>query len=374
MTPKRVMVLGGWAPSLIKFRGPLLAAMVARGHQVFAMAAQADPATFEELRRLGVSFTELPLERTSADPLQDARLFAELVRRFRATRPDTVLAYTVKPVVYGCLAARAAGVPHRAAMLTGLGYAFAEPTSWKHRAVGQMARGLLKASLAGCQTVLLQNPDDRDELLRRGLLARRSQVVVTRGSGVDLTHYARAPLPDGPPRFLFVGRLLAEKGIREYVELARQLRVTHPQARFGVVGWIDENPGSVRASELAQWIEEGVIEYAGALTDVRPALARAHVLVLPSYREGTPRSVLEAMSMGRAVITTDAPGCRETVVHDESGLVVPVRDAAALVAAGRRLLDTPGLLPRLAEAGQERARALYDAAAVAAHVLDSLQL
>ena len=374
MIPRRVAVLGGWAPSLIKFRGPLLAAMVARGHHVHAMAADAEPATIEELARMGVSFTELALERTGADPLRDARLFAALVRQFRTLRLDTVLAYTVKPVVYGGLAARVAGVPQRAAMLTGLGYAFGEPTGWKHRAVGQVARGLLRLSLAGCQTVLLQNPDDHRELVRRGLLTSDHQVVVTRGSGVDLEHYAPTPLPAGPLRFLFIGRLLTEKGIREYVEMARQLRRSHPQARFGVVGWIDPNPTSVRAQELEQWVQQGVIEYAGALADVRPELARAHVLVLPSYREGTPRSVLEAMSMGRAVITTDAPGCRETVVHDDSGLLVPVRSSDALIAAGRRLLEEPGLLPRLAAAGQLRARSLYDARAVAAQVLSALAL
>ncbi len=370
----RVAVVGGWAPSLVKFRGPLLAALRARGHHVLAMAGEQDPATTTELGRMGIQFAPLPLERAGTDPRRDARLLAALAWQLRAHRIESVLAYTIKPVVYASLAARLVGVPRRAAMLTGLGYAFGEPRGLRHRAVGQVARHLLALALASCQTVLLQNPDDQQELTRRGLLPAGARVEITRGSGVDLAHYAPTPMPPGPLRFLFVGRLLAEKGIREFAAMARALRAEHPQAVFRVVGWVDSNPTSVTSAELEGWVREGVLEYAGALTDVRPELRAAHVLVLPSYREGTPRSVLEAMSMGRAVITTDAPGCRETVIHGDSGLLVPARDVGALVAAARSLLRDRSQVTRLAEAGRQRALALYDARAVAAHVLDAIGL
>jgi glycosyltransferase involved in cell wall biosynthesis len=195
-----------------------------------------------------------------------------------------------------------------------------------------------------------------------------------RGSGVDLVHYAASPLPPGPPVFLFLGRLLRDKGIAEYLAAARIVRSQHPEARFQIAGWLDPNPQSLTQRELDEVIADGTIEYLGAPPDVRPHLAAAQVLVLPSYREGTPRSVLEAMSMNRAVITTDAPGCRETVVDGESGLIVPVRDAGQLAAAMSRLAAAPALVARLAAAGRSRAAELYDADTVAASVLDPLGL
>jgi glycosyltransferase involved in cell wall biosynthesis len=371
---RRVVVIGGWAPSLLKFRGPLLAAMVARGHHVLAMAGDEDAATTAGLAALGVEFIPISVQRTGIDPRRDGRLLFELHRRLRALKPDCVFNYTIKPVIYGTLAARSVAVAQRAAMITGLGYSFAPPTSVKHAAVAAVARAMYRLALASCHTVFFQNPDDRDEFARLGLTSRHNRVEVVRGSGVDIAHYAAQPLPQGPPHFLFIGRLLQDKGIREYVEMAKTLRQRYPTSRFRVVGWIDGNPASVRQAELDGWVRDGIIEFIGAIDDVRPEIARCQVLVLPSYREGTPRSVLEAMSMARAVITTSAPGCRETVVDGESGLLVPVQDVAALATAARRLIDEPGLLRSLATAARQRIERLYDASVVASQMLDVLAL
>ena len=368
----RVVVIGGWAPSLLRFRGPLLAAMVARGDDVIAMAADGSAEVARGLAALGVRFEPLELERAGLDPIADARVLTRLVRRLRALAPDLVLGYTIKPVIYGSLAARLAGVPRRAAMITGLGSALASPRSVKQRAVARVARLLYRAALAQCWVVVFQNPDDRDDLARLGALPPAARVSIVRGSGVDLAHYAASPLPAGPPVFVFLGRLLRDKGIAEYVAAARLVRARHPEARFRIAGWLDPNPESLTQAELDAVVADGTIEYLGAPDDVRPHLAAAHALVLPSYREGTPRSVLEAMSMGRAVITTTAPGCRETVVDGESGLLVPVRDAARLADAMLRLVESPALLARLAAAGHARAIELYDARKVAASVLTAL--
>ena len=373
----RIAVIGGWAPSLIKFRGPLLAAMVARGHEVVAMAPAPTVADLvaaggdvaAQLAALGVRFEAIELERAGADPLADLRALGGLVRRLRALRPDLVLGYTIKPVIYGSLAARLAGVPNRAAMITGLGSALSSARTARGRLVAAAARALYRLGLAQCQVVIFQNPDDRDELAARHVLPRRAQVAIVRGSGVDLAHYPAQPLPSGPPVFLFLGRLLRDKGIAEYLAAARIVRAAHPAARCQIAGWLDPNPQSLTQHELDAVVADGTVEYLGATHDVRPHLTAAHVLVLPSYREGTPRAVLEAMSMNRAVITTDAPGCRETVVDGDSGLLVPVRDAAALAAAMVRLAGSPALIARLAAAGRARAVALYDAHAVAASVL-----
>lgn len=374
----RVVVIGGWAPSLIKFRGPLLAAMVARGHEVTAMAPPdgADQAggVRDQLAALGVAFQPFELQRTGLDPVADARAIGALASHLRTLAPDLVLGYTIKPVIYGSLAARLAGVPRRAAMITGLGSALASARTARQRAVATLARLLYRVALAQCDAVIFQNTDDRDELARLGALPRGARVTIVRGSGVDLAHYAPEPLPSGPPVFLFLGRLLRDKGIAEYVEAARIVRARHPEATFRIAGWLDPNPESLTRGELDALIADGTIEYLGAPDDVRPHLAAAHALVLPSYREGTPRSVLEAMSMSRAVITSDAPGCRDTVVDGDSGLIVPVGDARLLATAMIRLIASPALVARLAATGHARAVALYDARTVATSVLAALDL
>ncbi|HEU4729223.1 MAG TPA: glycosyltransferase family 4 protein [Kofleriaceae bacterium] len=372
-----VALIGGWAPSLIKFRGPLLAAMVQRGHRVTALAplgSDTDDAVRAELAALGVGFAPIALERTGVDPLADLRAVHGLARQLRALGPELVLGYTIKPVIYGSIAARIAGVPRRAAMITGMGSALTGVHTLKQRAVAAIARTLYRAGLAQCEAVIFQNTDDRDELVELGAVPRQARVAVVRGSGVDLAHYAPSPVPPGLPVFLFLGRLLRDKGIAEYVAAARAVHARHPEARFQIAGWLDPKPESLTRSELDAVVAEGTIEYLGAPDDVRPALRAAHVLVLPSYREGTPRSVLEAMSMHRAVITSDAPGCRETVIDGESGLIVPVRDTRALAAAMTRLIEAPALIARLAAAGHARALELYDARAVAASVLAVLGL
>jgi glycosyltransferase involved in cell wall biosynthesis len=373
----RIVVIGGWAPSLIKFRGPLLAAMVERGHEVIALAPDGglDGGDLgSELARIGVRYQPIELERTGIDPRSDVRAIAALVARLRELVPDVVLGYTIKPVIYGSIAARIAGVPRRAAMITGMGSALTNVRTARQRVVAAIARTLYRIGLAQCQVVILQNTDDRDELARFGALPRRAQVAIVRGSGIDLAHYAPSPLPPGPPVFVFLGRLLRDKGIHEYVAAARLVQQRHPAAKFRIAGWLDPNPESLSQRELDAIIADGTVEYLGAPDDIRPHLAAAHVLVLPSYREGTPRSVLEAMSMNRAVITTTAPGCRETVIDGESGLLVPVRDARLLAAAMLRLIASPALLERLATAGRARAVELYDARKVAAAVLAAMEL
>ncbi|MDQ3365087.1 MAG: glycosyltransferase family 4 protein [Myxococcota bacterium] len=359
---------------MILFRAPLLRAMVAHGHEVIAMAADGSLAISAALGALGVEFRALPLQRAGSDPLADLRTIAFLVRELRALRPDVVFAYTIKPAIYGSIAARIAGVPRRVAMITGLGYVFRGTRTRRRRLVGAVAGALYKRALRQCHAIVFQNPDDRAEFARLGLFAPGARVEIVRGSGVDLEHYARVDLPAGPPTFLFVGRLLRDKGIFEFVEAARQVRAVHPATRFQVLGWLDPNPAAVSQADVDGWVREGVIEYLGTTSDVRPYLAAAHALVLPSYHEGTPRSVLEAMSVGRAVVTTDAPGCRETIVDDESGLLVPVKDAAALAAAILRLVDDPALIGRLATAARTRVEELYDARHVAAQMLEIMGL
>lgn len=304
--------------------------------------------------------------------LADLASLRALWRLFRELRPDVFLGYTIKPVIYGTLAAAVAGVPHRFAMITGLGYAFGRQEA-KQRLVGGIARALYRLALARAERVFFQNPDDLTLFRDGGLLRSGEQAVIINGSGVDTDFFRTVPLPSLPV-FLFIGRLLVDKGVREYAAAARVLRERHPQVRCLLVGWLDENPATIEAAELERWTADGDVEFLGRLDDVRPVFEQCSVYVLPSYREGTPRTVLEAMAMGRAVITTDAPGCRETVTDGENGFLVPVGDAVALADAMQRLVDEPALAERMGERGRRVAEDKYDVRKVNARILQTIGL
>jgi glycosyltransferase involved in cell wall biosynthesis len=285
-----------------------------------------------------------------------------------------VLTYTIKPIVYGTLAARAASPGARCyAMITGVGYAFSAQ-ELRARLSRQVARILLNISLPLNARVFFQNPDDRALFLRNGLV-RPEQVVLIPGSGVDLDAFAPAPLPKHPPLvFLLIARLLREKGVEEYADAARLLRSRYPDVRFVLVGPLDDHPDAITQKEVRKWEVEGVLEYLGYQEDVRPAIAASSVYVLPSYREGTPRSVLEAMAMGRPVITTDVPGCRETVRPWVNGFLVPPRDPLGLALAMERFLRRPELVPAMGRRSREEAEARFDVHVVNDIILDTLGL
>lgn len=369
----KVIVLGSLAESLVNFRGDLLRHLVAQGHEVLALAPPGPAWVQERLDSWGVRYQPLPISRAGTSIAADLRLLRHLLRLFKAERPGVTLGYTIKPVVYGAMAAWLAGVPRVAAMITGLGFTFMPAVGWKARTVQAVARGLYLAGLACADVIFFQNGDDEAEFRQRGLLPSRARIVRINGSGVHLGRYAPAPLPDGPMRFLLVGRLITDKGVREYIDAAAQLRAVHPQARCDLVGPLDDNPASLTAAELAQAVSAGAIQYHGATQDVRPYIRDCHVFVLPSYREGTPRSVLEAMAMGRPILTTDAPGCRDTVVPGENGLLVPVRDADSLARAMIDLCEMPrDALRRFGLASRARAESVYNVALVNAVIAGAL--
>jgi glycosyltransferase involved in cell wall biosynthesis len=367
----RVVVIASYAPSLIRFREHLLRALQAAGHEVTAVAP-ADAETAARLADLGVAFLPCPLERAGMNPLHDLAYLVRLVRILRTMRPDAMLAYTVKPVIWGLLAGRLASIRHRFALITGLGYAFTAQGQGRSRsALASLLSALYRQSLQGCRVVFFQNPDDQREFAVRRHLATGQRTVVVNGSGVDLETYRLRPPPAGIS-FLLVARLLRDKGIREYVAAARMVRHDHPEVSFRLAGWLDPNPAAISAEELASWTASGDIEYLGVLTDVRPALADCAVYVLPSYREGTPRTVLEAMATGRPVITTDVPGCRETVRNGENGFLVPAADPVALADAMTRFIEHPGLVNTMGTASRRIAEQRYNAVEVARVMVEAM--
>ncbi|MEY2935361.1 MAG: hypothetical protein RL033_6110 [Pseudomonadota bacterium] len=370
----RVLIVASHADSLVKFRGDLIRTLLARGVEVHAAApdCEAHSESAELLIGWGVVLHELALQRTGLNPLRDLNSLFELYRMIQEVQPTHLLVYTVKPVIYGLLAARLAGGAEATALITGLGYAFSgEGASWKRRAVQRVLLALYRGALGGARRVVFQNPDDRALFVQLGLVRSERSAVVD-GSGVNLDEYAVAPLPPlhAPLRFLLIARLIRDKGIGEFVAAGRQLRRVHPGVELHLVGGLDENPESVSHAELQGWMAEGSVVYHGHLRDVRPVIASCHVFVLPSfYREGIPRTLLEAMAMARPVITCDAPGCRETVVAGENGYLVPVRDVAALAAAMLRFVQDPESVRSMGEAARRLVERRYDVVKVNGQML-----
>jgi len=355
------LLIASFPDSLIKFRGPLLRALVAKGLDVHVAAPDlADvPDIRTELEALGITLHEIGLKRTGTNPVADLATVAELWRLMRRIRADYVLGYTIKPVIYGSMAAWLAGVLNRFALVTGLGYAFTGEASGKRGLLRKLIQRLYRFGLAKSRKVFFQNPDD-DALFRQlKLLPADIPSCVVNGSGVDVADYALAPLPE-KPSFLLIARLLGDKGVREYAQAARKVKAEYPDAVFRLVGWIDDNPDAISQQELDEWVNSGTVEFLGKLADVRPAIADCNVYVLPSYREGTPRTVLEAMAMGRPVITTDAPGCRETVTDSDNGFLVPVKAVDDLAAAMIRFIENPKLVAKMGQRSRLVAEKKYD--------------
>ncbi|MFH1153160.1 MAG: glycosyltransferase family 4 protein [Pseudomonadota bacterium] len=359
----KIVVVGNFPRWLVSFRGPLLRAMKGRGHHVHAGAPDASRKVREALAAMGVIYEDIPVDRDGMSMVDDGVLFYRLFRLFRRIKPDLVLSYTVKPVIYGSLAAWLAGVPARFSLVEGLGYVFTGLNRDRFF-LRTVISFLYAVSLRLNRKVFFLNAHDLDYFLGHRILPGRQAGVLLRGIGIDLYDYFPAPLPVGIS-FLFAARLIEDKGIVEYVEAARMIRRQYPDVVFRVAGWIDENPSAISRSRFDDWVREGVIEYLGNLETIRDALASSTALVLPTfYREGLPRSILEAMAMGRPVITTSIPGCMDAVLDGRTGFLVPVKSSEAVARAMETLILDPGLASRMGEAGRRRAVTCFDVRSV----------
>jgi glycosyltransferase involved in cell wall biosynthesis len=329
--PTKIVVSSNSAWNLVNFRRPVIEALVAAGYEVIAVAP-ADGAE-PRLTALGVRFWDIRMRGAGTSPFEDSRLLLDYLRLIRAERPAMFLGFTAKPNIYGSLAAQLAGVPV-AATISGLGSAFL-----KGGLLGGLLLRLYRLALSRAQAIFFQNPTDRALFIARGI-ARPDQARLVAGSGIDLERFAPAPVETGQDfRFLLIGRLLLDKGIAEYVEAARLVRRRHPAARFQILGGAaPENPSAVSQAELARWAGESIVEQLGVSEDVRPFIAAAHCVVLPSYREGLPRSLLEGAAMARPLIASDVPGCRDVVDHGVNGLLCEVRSASSLAAVMEQML------------------------------------
>lgn len=368
----RFLLIASYPLSILKFRGALIQALHEKGLEIHIAAPEFETCPEErlQLQKMGYIVHDIPMQRTGTNPIADGKTLWALFRLMQKIQPEFVLGYTIKPVIYGTLAAWFARVPHRFVLVTGLGYAFqgVENSQTKKSFFQTLVHQLYAGALSRAEKVFFQNPDDEKLFRQMQILQPYAKTVVVNGSGVNVFEYAVTPFPVERQQtvihFLLIARLLGDKGVREYAQAAQIIREKYDHVQFSLVGWIDENPDAIEQVELDQWIMDGRLSFLGKLSDVRPAIASSSVYVLPSYREGTPRTVLEAMAMGRAVITTDAPGCRETVIDGLNGFLVPVKSVDALVQAMEKFIQQPVLIESMGAESRKIAENKFDVNAV----------
>jgi glycosyltransferase involved in cell wall biosynthesis len=337
------------------FRRPVVEALLADGNRVTVLAPLDD--AVRDLEHLGCRVRPLTMSVKGLNPLEDLKLQCRFKRIFREEEPDVVLSYTIKNNVFGAQAARSVGVPFLP-NVTGLGTAFLSS-----KLLQTITEQLYRRSFSTLTTVFLQNKDDRDLFLKRSLV-RLDQAQLLPGSGIDLVRFAPAAmLPvDRAPVFLMIARLLRDKGVLEFVDAARKIKARHPKAQFQLLGAAgSENRSAIDHATVDSWVKEGVVEYLGTTQDVRPAIAAASCVLLPSYREGAPRTLIEAAAMARPVISTNVPGCRAVVDHNVSGFLCDVRSAESLAAAIERFLSlSPEAQQAMGQSGRAKMEQKYD--------------
>ena len=312
--------------TVYNFRGDLIKKIQSMGYEVIVTGP--DKTDVEKIEALGVRFAEIPLNKTGTSIRGDIRYCNALTEFLKKEKPDVTLGYTVKPAIYGAIAAKRAGIDNVNSMITGGGYVFTAKTL-KAKSIGALVRRLYKIGLGKADHVIFQNPDDKAEFCSHHLVNAEKCYVVN-GSGINLSRFPKTPFPDSVS-FFMLSRLLKSKGVCEYLEAARIVKRKFPSVNFYLLGKYEyEMQDAVEKDYVEGFIKDGIIERFEETTDVRPYYAKCSVYVLPSYREGTPRTVLEAMAMNRPVITTDTQGCRETVIDGENGFLVPVKNAEAV--------------------------------------------
>ena len=355
--------------NIVNFRRPLVDALRKAGWRVIALAP--DDGHAAAVVALGAEFQPIGIASSGTSPIADGRLFVEYLATLRRLRPQAFLGFTVKPNIYGSLAARLLGI-RTINNISGLGTAF-----MTGGALNRLVTALYRLALRKSHRVLFQNPEDQSLFVEKGLV-RPGQTALVPGSGIDLRHFqppAEAPARQKPFRFLFVGRLLRDKGLIEFAEAARLLRPAWPEAQFAILGFAgSDNRSAVPIAEVERWQREGIVEYLGDSADVRPFLRDADCVVLPSYREGLPRSLLEAAAMARPMIATDVPGCRELVAHGDNGLLCEARSPASLAAAMEAMLRLgPEERQAMGRRGRQRVERQFDQQIVVDAYLEALR-
>lgn len=363
----KIMIVSPKNKTVFNFRGDLVRDMIAHGHEVMVVGPNRD--YVDDVLALGVSeFIEVKLVKDNTNVKGDLAYLKKLKQVMREKKPDLVFGYTIKPVIYGSLAAKAAGVPHIYAMVTGLGRVYTSG-GLKTRVVRLITKLLYTRAFKACRKVIFQNGDDIAQLVSQNYLPAEKTVKVN-GSGVNMERFARTPLPEKPV-FLMVGRIIREKGVMEFCEAARKVKQSCPDARFILLGGLDVSIGALKKEDIQPYIDDGSIEFPGEVKDPVAFYQHSSVFVLPSYyREGLPRTLLEAMSCGRPIITTDWPGCREPVEDGVNGYMIPIKNADILAERMTALAQDRALMERMADAAYETCKNKFEVSIINAQMRD----
>lgn len=374
----KIVLIGTTASCMINFRGDLIKSLYQQGHIIYAFALDYDDKTRKEIDNLGAIPVDYIFSRTGLNPIKDIFDTYILSKKLRKIRPDLVFSYFSKPSIFGTLAAVIANVKKRYAMLEGLGYLFTEQPQGvrlKINILKNIQVALYRIVFPKLDALILLNADDRHDLLVNCKINLK-KIHVLGGIGLNLSNYPYSPAPIDTVSFIFVARLLAEKGVHEYVAAAKIVKKRHPQVQFYMLGAIDEeNPGSLTKQDLAQLIKDDVIIAPGHVSNVQDWIAKSSVFVLPSYyREGVPRSTQEAMAMGRAVISTDVPGCRDTVIQGMNGFLIQRWSYQELAEKMCELIDNPERIREMGLVSYQLAREKFDAQEVNSRLLEMLEI
>lgn len=353
----KIAVVSANTESHKSIRSDLIQSFLQRGHEVVAFGGESEEEWAPIFAERGHAYRQFFVNRTGTNPLQDLRTIASLKKLYFEEKPDKVFTYHAKGNIYGAMAASKVGISEVYSLVAGLGSIFRGDPS-KFNLVRKIMGFEYRYAMRGAKTVFFQNEDDRGLFVKERIVDS-SKTMIINGSGVDLEKFPFEPF-DGNVGFLFVGRLIRDKGIAEFIEAARLVAERYPDVSFNVVGGIDDNPTSLTKAEVQLINREGIVRFYGSRPDVLRFYQENAVFVLPSYHEGTPRSALEALSVGRPVILTDAPGCREVVKDAENGFMVPVRDSHALAEAMIKFVENPALVRSMGEKSRAIAEAKYD--------------
>lgn len=376
---KKIAFISTVASSIYGFRQPLITELQKQGHQIYAFVSEYTQAELDKIQTMGVKVISYQLNRGGLNPIADIVATYKLVQQIKQIQPDLVFSYFAKPVIFGTLAAKIAKVPKIFAMLEGLGYTFTEQPeglSSKTKLIRQIQILLYRLSLPLADKVLFLNPDDPKDLLEKHKIQVK-KVEILGGIGLNLADYPYQPIvkPIEQIHFLFIGRLLKEKGIHEFIQAVKVVKQKYPNAIFTVLGAIDSaNLGALSQQQLDEYIASNLIEYPGHVSDVNSWIAKSHIFVLPSYREGVPRSTQEVMAIGRAVITTDVPGCRETVIDGVNGFIVPVWDSEKLAEKMIYFIEHPQKITEMGDESHRIALEKFDVTKVNQRLIQILEI
>jgi len=365
----KILMISPKSKTLVNFRGDLIKEMVSNGHEVITVGPE--DAYEEQINELGAKFWLLKMEKNSTGIVHDIKYMMKLRKIMKEETPDVVFSYTIKPVIYGTLAAKLAGVKNIYPMFTGLGYAFTSKT-FKAKIVKLVALFLYRISLPFATKVFFQNKDDLNQFIEKRYINKEKGVLVN-GSGVNMDKFAERPMPRDMS-FLMIARIMKNKGVIEYLRAARIVKKKHPNINITLLGSIEDMQDSLTFEDIRPFIEDGSIEYFKETKDVRPYIENAAVFVLPSYREGTPRTVLESMAMGRPIITTNAPGCKETVIDGLNGLLVSVGDGKELAEKMIWMIENKREAKKMGQESLKMCKEKYDVKKVNRVMLETMKL